>query len=87
MIIREMGKMGVGWGEEVSDTLKEILRLLETPECFCLTSRDPLSREFPDPSKRERSRDLPAPSGRGGAGPCPPSRLPRRPAHSTSLSR
>lgn len=43
--------MGVG---EVSTSLKEILRLLETPKFFCMTSRDRLSGEFPDPSERER---------------------------------
>lgn len=41
-----------------------------------MTSRDRLSREFPDPSKRERGPDLTARSGRGRPWPCPPRRLP-----------
>lgn len=43
---------------------------------FCMTSRDRLSVEFPDPIKRERGPDLPARSGRSGARSRPPSRLP-----------
>lgn len=81
------GEDGGGEEEEVSRTRKEILRLLETPKCFCMTSRDPLSREFPDPGQRERSRDPPAPAAAAGPGPAlPAASLPRRPAPGTSLS-
>lgn len=67
-------------GGGASTSLKEILRLLETPKFFfCMTSRDWFSGEFPDPSERERGPGLPAPSGRSGARPCPPGRLPPPP--------
>lgn len=87
-----MGNGEDGWGmgekEEVSVTLKENSQApRDTQVCFCMTSRDPLSREFPDPGKRERSRDLPAPAAAAGPGPgLPAASLPRRPARSTSLS-
>ncbi|XP_064147646.1 uncharacterized protein LOC135232453 [Loxodonta africana] len=75
----EMGKMGGGGGKEVSTSLKEILRLLETPK-FCLTSRDRLSREFPVCS--ERSAAAISPPGPALA----TASLPRSPARSTSLA-